>query len=396
MKKKKVLVVHPGLQHSHQLALALYEKNMLLKYISGVPVLMNGEKPSFYIPKKLAIRIKTINIPHEFREHPLWPQIFLRFLLLTTSFFKHKFFDSIEHRIFHWYDLYISKKIKSLRPDIVVAFENSAYHTFKAAKSIGSICVLDAPAFHHLTANKLLGRDSIGFRKDIDRRKDLEVELADVVITCSPTAAQSYIDAGVAEEKVQPVLLGAELPNHIDVTWQQHDKPLHFVFAGTLSETKSVNDILKACEGLIKNNLPFSISFVGGASSDYISRINKIKNCSYIGKVSQTELYQILANSDCLLLPSKFDSFGMVVAEAMACGTPVIVSTKTGSKAIIEQFPGSGWIIEPDEKAIYHAMQFCINNRSEVFNARKSAKKAAQLFSWNSYRNRIASIIADL
>lgn len=396
MKNKKVLVVHPGLQHSHQLALALYENNMLLKYISGVPILMNGERPPLYIPKNLAARIKTVNIPSELREHPLWPQMFLKFLSLFSPYIKKRIGNDIEHRIFHWYDWYISRKIKHLKPDLVVAFENSAYHTFKAAKSIGSICVLDAPSLHHLTANKLLGIESIGFRKEIDRRKDLEVELADVIMTCSPIATQSYINAGVIEEKVQSMLLGAELPENMSVTWQPHEKALRFVFAGALSERKSVGDILDACKRLNQDKLPFSLSFVGGASPEYISRIESIENCTYIEKVSQPELYQIFSNSDCLLLPSKFDSFGMVVAEAMACGTPAIISTMTGSKAIIEQFLGAGWVIEPNENAIYNAMRFCIENRGEVFNARKVAKEASKMFTWEAYRNRVANFIDSI
>lgn len=394
---KKVLVIHPGLQHSHQLALALYEHNMLQKFISGVPVSSNNESLPFYIPNKLASRIKKVQIPAELRQHPVWPQLFLRVMShLPVANRKIIGKDASSHRVFHWFDWYASKKIKKLRPDVVVAFENSAYQSFKAAKSIGAKCVLDAPSIHHSMANKLLGIQSIGFRKEIDRRKDLEVELADVILTCSPIAAQSYIDAGVSEQKVRSMLLGAELPKNMSVTWQPHEKALRFVFAGALSERKSVGDILDACERLNQDKLPFSLSFVGGASPEYISRIESIENCAYIGKVSQPELYQIFSNSDCLLLPSKFDSFGMVVAEVMACGTPAIVSTMTGSKSIIEQFPGSGWIIEPDEKEIYNAMRFCIENRSEVFNARESAKNASKMFTWSSYRNRITNVIANL
>lgn len=397
MNTKKVLVVHPGLQHSHQLALALHEHDMLQKFISGVPVISKDDKLPFYIPKKMASRIKKIDIPAKLRQHPVWSQLLLRLMLYIPVANKKTIGDDASsHRMFHFFDLYASKKIKKLKPDIVVAFENSAYHTFRAAKSIGAKCVLDAPSIHHSMANKLLGIESIGFRKEIDRRKDLEVELADVILTCSPIAAQSYIYAGVSEQKVRSMLLGAELPKNMSVTWQPHEKALRFVFAGALSERKSVSDILDACERLNQDALPFSVSFAGGASPEYIARVGSIENCTYIGKVSQPELYQIFSNSDCLLLPSKFDSFGMVVAEAMACGTPAIVSNMTGSKAIIEQFSGSGWIVEPEEKSIYDAMRFCIENRNEVFNARESAKNASKMFTWNSYRNRIANFIADL
>ncbi|MGI4167505.1 glycosyltransferase [Klebsiella pneumoniae] len=360
---KKVVVVHPGLQHSHQLALALHEHGMLQKFISGVPVISSDDKPPFFIPKKLASRIKKIEINANFRQHPIWIQALLKVIsYLPVTDKKIIGDDASSHRVFHWFDFYASKKIKELKPDVVVAFENSAYHTFKVAKSIGAKCVLDAPSLHHSIANKLLGVQSVGFRKEIDRRKDMEVELADVILTCSPIAAQSYLDAGGPEQKVRSMLLGAELPKNLSAIWQPHEKALRFIFAGALSERKSVSYILNACERLNQDKLPFSMSFVGGASPEYVSRIESIENCAYIGKLSQPELYQMIANSDCLLLPSKFDSFGMVVAEAMACGTPAIVSNMTGSKAIIEHFPGSGWIIEPTEESIYSNMKYCIEN----------------------------------
>jgi len=94
-------------------------------------------------------------------------------------------------------------------------------------------------------------------------------------------------------------------------------------------------------------------------------------------------------------LPSRFDSFGMVVPEAMACGTPAIVSAQVGAKAMIEQFPGSGWIIEPDEDALYRCVKAHIQNRASLFSARTSALEAAQHFTWQAYRDRVGVFIEN-
>lgn len=390
---KKVLIVHPGLQHSHQLALALYEKNMLLKYISGVPILSENEKPRWYFPSKLAKRMKKVDIPLSLREHPIFPQLLIRILRKLPLFFDK---DTYFYRAFHLFDWYISRKVKLMKPDIVIGFEDSAYYVFKEAKKIGAKCILDAPSFHAKTSNFLLDTPSVGYRKKIDDRKQREIDLADLIITCSPIAADSYIENGVPAHKVKSILLGAELPNFINPVRERKNSILKFVFAGSLSKRKSVDEILEACNRLNIEGFPFTLSFVGGGSSYYIEKIKNTLNCNYVGQVSQTELYEILSNSDCLLLPSKFDSFGMVVAEAMACGTPAIVSHTTGSKVMIENCNQSGLIIDPTPDEIYLAMKFFIENEDKLFSARKYALNISKTFTWKAYRQRVSALICSL
>lgn len=97
-----------------------------------------------------------------------------------------------------------------------------------------------------------------------------------------------------------------------------------------------------------------------------------------------------------MLLPSRFDSFGMVVAEAMACGTPAIVSENVGAKAIIEQFPGSGWIVECTEDSLYRCVKERIENREALFAARTVAKEASHSFSWQAYREqRVGQLLQE-
>lgn len=394
---KKVLVAHPGLQHSHQLALALHEHGILQKFISGIPVVAKDEQLPFYFTNKVKTRIKMVDIPPKLREHPVWIQLLLKIWKYIPCCIKGKTNNNnSKHKVFYLFDWYCSYKVKRLKPDVVVAFENSAFRTFKAAKSIGAVCVLDAPSFHHSISNKVLKFTRDSYVLEIEKRKNDEVELADVIITCSSLAAQSYVDSCASKDKIKTILLGAELPWNMKPILERHETCLKFVFAGSIRRLKSIDEILEACERLNKNNIPFNLRFVGGSERDYISKIKKVKNCEYVGKVSQKELYEIFSQSDCLLLPSKFDSFGMVVAEAMACGTPAIVSTMTGAKEIIEKFPGSGWIINSDENSIYNAMRYCIENSQEVFNSRQSAKQASDMFSWEAYKKRVANVIGAL
>jgi len=387
-----VFVSHPGLQHSHQLALALHERGLLQAFWSGVPVLSEGDKLPCWLPRSYASKVKSVAIPPSLRRHPLIFQGLLRAGALLPKGFSR---EDYAHRNFHFYDWWVAQHIAKLKPKVVVAYENSAYHTFRAAKAIGARCILDAPSLHHAAAAQLMEFKQTPYLTEINRRKDEEVSLADLILTCSPLAAESYIQNGVSASKVQAMLLGATLPENI-AAWQPHSEPLHFVFAGALSYRKAIDVILQAFSKLNAEGLPYRLSFVGGAGEvGWVEAIGQVPNAFYLGGMSQVPLYQQLAKADCLLLPSRYDSFGMVVAEAMACGTPAIVSTQTGAKSMIEQFPDAGWIVDCDADALYQCVKARIQNREALFSARMAALAASQEFTWQAYRQRVGSFIEE-
>lgn len=344
------------------------------------------------MPAAYARRLKRVPIPRALRRHPLLFQAVLR----AGGRLPHGMAgDDFSHKFFHLYDWWFSRQLSRLRPKVVVAYENSAYHTFQVAKAMGARCVLDAASLHYSVGMGSVVTNPTAFRAEINRRKEIEVELADLIITCSPLAAESYRAASVPALKLRPVLLGADLPSSLPV-WRSHDGPLHYVFAGGLSYRKSIDLILAAFRRLHAENLPARVSFVGGlAEAKWLDEIERTPNAEYFPGVPQPELFEILSGADCLLLPSRFDSFGMVVAEAMACGTPAVVSTQTGAKAIIEQFPGGGWVIEPNEQSLYKCLRWHIENRAALFSAREQARAAASHFNWEAYRQRIGDLFED-
>lgn len=384
-----VVIAHPGLQHSHQLAWALHERGLLQQFCSGVPVLDTNEKPPLLMPDAYVGKLKRVPIPRALRRHPPLFQALLR----VGSRLPHGMAgDDFSHRVFHFYDWWYSQQLQRLRPKVVVAYENAAFHTFLAAKAIGARCVLDAASLHHSAGTRWQVDQPTKFRAEINRRKDIEVQLADLIITCSPLAKASYLEADVPAAKLRSVLLGSDL-SAVCSTWQPHEGPIHYVFAGALRYLKAIDVILAVFRRLHDENQPVRISFIGGmAEAKWLGEIRRTPNAEYIPSLAQAELYEKLAQADCLLLPSRFDSFGMVVAEAMACGTPAVVSTRTGAKAIIEKFPGSGWIIEPEQDSLYKCLRSQVFNRAALNNARLLAREAAGHFTWQAYRQRIGDL----
>src|SRR5262245_18726305 len=123
----KVLVAHPGLQHSHQVATALYETGHLLAFWSGVPLAHAADGSLRWFSGHL--RPSAIPASHR-RHHIIFPVL----RRVAERVAPPQYANAINHRVDGLFDRWVSRNVAQLRPDIVVFYENSAFHTFGAAK----------------------------------------------------------------------------------------------------------------------------------------------------------------------------------------------------------------------------------------------------------------------
>lgn len=388
----RVLITHPGMQHAHQLAWALEEAGHLDAFWSGIPV-VDSRNPGSDVWGFVAGHLRAVPIASKKRKHDVIFPLMRK--LLGTRPFK-RVANDWSHRLDRLYDVWVSRKIRVLKPDMVVCYENSALHTFRAARAVGAVCVLDAASIHYRAGRKWLLDNNQNDLSWIDKEKQQEIDLADAILTCSDFAANTYLDAGVPVEKLFPVPLGTVFPE-IPLAVKTINGRCRFVFAGSLRRLKGVDVLLDifeefACEGVLAE-----IAFIGGvAEQDLVVRAGRISNVSYCPFISQPALFEEIARHDCLVLPSRFDSFGMVVVEAMAVGVPVIVSDRVGAKCIIEQHPGAGWIVPFEKDALKAQLLQVVENRESLVCAGLAAQRAARDYSWENYRCRVVQTLEDI
>jgi glycosyltransferase involved in cell wall biosynthesis len=116
---------------------------------------------------------------------------------------------------------------------------------------------------------------------------------------------------------------------------------------------------------------------------------------NYLGSLTQEALVDEYRAADCLVLPSRHDSFGMVVAEALACGVPAVVSSGVGAKSLIEEGV-SGWIVPAgDVRALEERIEWCVDNIDTVRSMSTHARRAAETASWSEYRKRVSMVFGD-
>jgi glycosyltransferase involved in cell wall biosynthesis len=123
-----------------------------------------------------------------------------------------------------------------------------------------------------------------------------------------------------------------------------------FVFfnIGNFNENKGHEDLIRAFGGAFKDNESVTLRIVGdGPDKEFLeglsSDLGVWERVVFLGRVSNERLTEELAASDAFVLPSRYETLGTVVAEAMACGKPAIGTTCWGPKAVIQE--GLGLIV---------------------------------------------------
>lgn len=386
----RAVVAHPGLQHSHQLAQALNEAGHLLQFWSGVPVAAAaGERGKWSILPCST----TCSVPNDKKRHvPVFP-IAQRLAVRLT---RGPATTAMQHRIDHWFDRWFARKIEKLKPDVVICYENAALHTFEAAKRTGAVCILDAASLHHRAAEALLGAAANPRLRWISEQKDREIALADGILTCSELARASYLRAGIPGHRITACPLGAE-PVRTPVLQKARDGAVRFLAAGSFRPLKGTDVLLEAFRE-VRARFPSANLTLAGTfgDSDLAGLAATMDGVKLLPFMPRPQLVNLMAEHDCLVLPSRFDSFGMVVAEAMAAGTPAIVSDRVGARMIIDAHPESGWIVPAERQALIQQMTALIESPDLLARGALAARRAAEDFTWDAYRKRVVTDIRTI
>ena len=113
---------------------------------------------------------------------------------------------------------------------------------------------------------------------------------------------------------------------------------------------------------------------------------------TFTGAVSREELARIYAAGDIYAMLSKFDTFGMVVLEAMAKGLPAVVSGNVGARDLIREGDNGFVVPHPDDVDRVAATLFRALRPERLTTLRTAALATAQEYSWEKTAGRVAEI----
>jgi D-inositol-3-phosphate glycosyltransferase len=170
-----------------------------------------------------------------------------------------------------------------------------------------------------------------------------------------------------------------------------------FSFAGRLEETKGIVTLLNAFNKLnTQINEDIKLIVAGGDEDEvdlttFEPKKKELKEAvrgiedkvMFVGSKTQEELADIFNRSTAVVVPSYYESFGMVAAEAQACGTPVIASVVGGLQNVVSD-GYTGIHVEP--KNPDHLLKAMSILSKDIYLAKELGKQAAdyshKAFNW--------------
>lgn len=181
---------------------------------------------------------------------------------------------------------------------------------------------------------------------------------------------------GVDVELFDPSLASADMRSHL--TQGHPDAPL-LLYVGRLSAEKEIDRIKPVLEAIPNARL----ALVG--DGPYRADLEKIFEGTptfFAGYMTGKTLGSAFASADAFIFPSRTETLGLVLLEAMAAGCPVIAANAGGIPDIVTDGV-NGYLFDPaDDRGAIAATQRLLSNAAERDQLRQNARQEAEGWGW--------------
>lgn len=305
---------------------------------------------------------------------------------LGKTLFRRKFVGRTEDKILHSKVIY--KKLKVLD-------EKKHFDVFETPEAgLEGHAFIRDPSYSYRTIIQCHGGNglciipkglfSFFHKKDIywSLKKELEILHLAKKISVSSLASLQYVKKKkIDSSKIVVIPQGIDTEQFKPANGKDQSPFLNVGFVGRLERPKGIDFIWKIMDQItpedkIKFHFKGSIHWSSKAEVD-----KKIKAHSEIAVYHKNSSYTEMGNFyqllDVLLLPSRFETFGRVYIEAMACGLLVFAGKNGGGSEIISN-EKTGFLIDPDSptdvEMVVHKLKSLSSNRKQYDKIKHNAR----------------------
>lgn len=333
---RTVAVVHPGVQHSADLAAALNASGDLALLLTGLQI---GVGARGLWSTALAVRLVPRRIHPSLPDHRIG-RVAPIVIAATRLLRRFPALDSAAQRLVN--DKVFARRAATRIPldvKVVIGTDYASGTLFKyLAKSRPDVIrILDVSHPSDEVRQRLVAEDSVRWNLQPEAYDDYaprvrfnqraEFELADHVVVASDFSAQ-WLPPSVGADRVSVIPYGLTPPPSGRVVAPSRPRVL---FVGALSERKGLSHLLRAAEHL---SSAADIDLVGQVAGAYQLPRQLPSNVHFHGPVSRAQLVEMYRRASLLVLPSMCEGFGRVLLEALAHGVPVLTTTSSGGPTI--------------------------------------------------------------
>ncbi|MEX1220046.1 MAG: glycosyltransferase [Solirubrobacterales bacterium] len=171
---------------------------------------------------------------------------------------------------------------------------------------------------------------------------------------------------------------------------------LRVLFVGRTEDRKGLPVLLRAFEGLVEHDVPARLAVVGSDAGDVqrlVAHTDIERHLDLHGRVSGPELWQHLHQADLLCAPSlSGESFGMVLTEAFAAGTPVIASDIAGYRDVVTNWHDGVLVPAADPQRLAEELQRAHQEPERLNRMGRAARESARRFAWPTIADDVTEV----
>jgi len=186
------------------------------------------------------------------------------------------------------------------------------------------------------------------------------------------------------------------------------------LFVGRIEPLKGIDTLISAmpCLNFMEDLgfCPVTLTIIGGdpdADPEFMTaemtRLQELSNdlgmdnmVIFLGKRSQDTLPYYYSAADVVVMPSHYESFGLVALEAMACGTPVIASQVGGLTHLVQDGVTGYHVANDDPQELCSKLKLLLGDEERRLRFGKQATRRAQEYSWEVIADQIKSTYSAL
>lgn len=340
----------------------LFASYLINKYIYRIPnVTMQTKRIWSYAPN---IKIYYSFLPYVVLLKPLYGILFTISIILTFR-----------------------KIRKDFNPDVIHA--HTSYPDGFAASILGRLIKKPVVITEHTGPFEML------LRYFFERwQTHYALKNCNSIIAVSTFLKKRILKEGIEEDKISVIPNGFN-PLNYNLSMNKSTHKNRILFVGFLVEVKGLGYLLDAVKIIRERNKDIKLEIVGvgpleKSLKEIVGKLGIEENVTFHGFRPREEIAGFINETDIVVLPSVYETFGIVLIEAMATGRPVVATRCGGPEDIVTE--ETGILVPPrDSVALANAIM-SVFNEYEKYNPQRISAIARERFSFDVANKKIIEV----